>query len=79
MNLSKAVAVRLDKLLKEKGMTLYSLHKKTGISIDTFKSIRKGKAKGVNLKTVVLIAEGFGMNVWDFLNDPMFTYISLSL
>lgn len=79
MNLSKAVALRLDKLLLEQDMSLYSLHQKTGISKDTFKSIRKGKAKGVNLKTVVLIAEGFGMSASEFLNDPQFDYANLSL
>ena len=39
----------------------------------------KGKAKGVNLKTVISIADGFEMNVWEFLNDPMFTYENLNM
>ncbi len=79
MNLSRAVQIRLDWLLSEKKMSLYSLIRKTGISKDTFKSIRKGKAKGVNLKTVILISEGLGMTVAEFLDDPVFSYDNLSL
>jgi len=79
MTISEAIAQRIKYLLFTKNMSQYSLEQKAGLSHDTLKSIMKGKAKGVNLKTVISIADGFEMNVWDFLNDPMFTYENLNM
>ena len=39
----------------------------------------KGKAKGVNLKTVVAIADGFGMKVSEFLDNELFDYDNLNI
>ena len=39
----------------------------------------KGKAKGVNLKTLVYIADGFGISVAEFLNSDLFSYNNLEL
>ena len=58
MNISKAVAMRITELLKAQGLTQYRLEQKACLSHDTIKSIMKGKAKGVNLKTVIAIAAG---------------------
>lgn len=79
MYLSKAVALRISELLREKNMTQYRLERKACISHDTVKSIMKGKAKGVNLKTVVEIADGFDMSVSEFLDSEYFNYNNLSL
>lgn len=39
----------------------------------------KGKAKGVNLKTLVAIADGFGITVSEFLNSALFLYDNLNM
>lgn len=39
----------------------------------------KGKAKGVNLKTVIAIADGFGMSVSEFLDCELFAYDALNM
>ena len=39
----------------------------------------KGKARGVNLKTVVAIADGFGLTVSEFLNSELFLYDNLNM
>lgn len=72
MNISSAVAKRIKELLLEKNMTQYKLERKACLSHDTIKSIMKGKAKGVNLKTLVYIADGFDMTVAEFLNCDLF-------
>ena len=36
-------------------------------------------AKGVNLKTVIAIADGFGMNISEFLNSSLFDYDNLNM
>ena len=78
-NISKAVAMRISELLKQQNMTQYKLEQKTGISHDTIKSIMKGKAKGVNLKTVIAIADGFEMTITEFLNSDLFLYENLNM
>ena len=79
MNISKAVAMRIAELLKAQGRTQYRLEQKACLSHDTIKSIMKGKAKGVNLKTVIAIADGFGMSVSEFLNCELFAYDALNM
>ncbi len=79
MNISKAVAMRIAELLKAQGLTQYRLEQKACLSHDTVKSIMKGKAKGVNLKTVIAIADGFGMSVSEFLDCELFTYDALNM
>ena len=79
MTISQAVAYRIYQLLQEKGLTQYKLEQKACLSHDTLKSIMKGKAKGVNLKTVIAIAEGFGINVYEFLDSDLFLYNNLDM
>ena len=79
MTISKAVSIRINELLKENQMTQYKLEQKSGISHDTIKSIMKGKAKGVNLKTIIAIADGFELTVSEFLNNDLFLYNSLDM
>ena len=79
MTISKAVAIRINELLKENKISQYRLEQIAGISHDTVKSIMKGKAKGVNLKTVISIADGFGLTVSEFLNNDLFLYNNLDM
>lgn len=79
MNISQAVAIRIKELLKEKQLTQYKLEHKACLSHDTVKSIMKGKAKGVNLKTLVAIADGFSMTVSEFLDSELFLYDNLNM
>ena len=79
MNISQAVALRIIELLKEKQLTQYKLERRACLSHDTIKSIMKGKAKGVNLRTIICIADGFSMSVSEFLNSPLFEYNNLEI
>ena len=79
MNISEAVAIRIRELLEEKRITQYKLEKNSCLSHDTIKSIMKGKAKGVNLKTVIAIADGFSMTVCEFLDSELFWYDNLNM
>ena len=78
-NVSKAIALRLKQLLKERGITMYRLEQNMGLSHETLKSIVKGKTRGVNLKTVIVIAEGLSMTVSEFLDSELFNYSNLNL
>lgn len=39
----------------------------------------RGKAKGVNLKTIAYIADGFDMTMSEFLDSDLFLYDNLEL
>jgi len=77
MSISQAVAKRIAELLKEKNISQYRLEQNACLSHETVKSIMKGKAKGVNLKTIIALADGFEMNVSQFLNSDLFEYNNL--
>ena len=79
MNISQAVALRIKELLKEKGLTQYRLEQNACLSHDTVKSIMKGKAKGVNLKTLIAISDGFAITVSEFLKSDLFLYENLNM
>lgn len=79
MNISHAVAARIKELLKERNLTQYGLGQKACLSRDTIKSIMKGKAKGVNLKTLIAISDGFGITVSEFLDSDLFLYDNLNM
>ena len=79
MSISQAVAKRISQLLREKSISQYRLEHNACLSHETIKSIMKGKAKGVNLKTIIAIADGFEMSVSEFLDCDLFKYDNLDM
>lgn len=79
MNICKAVALRISKLLIDKKMTLYRLEQNSGILHGTMMCIMNERNKNVTLKTVILIAQGFNMSLIEFLDDEIFTNEKLEL
>ena len=79
MNISNAVAIRLKELLKLKKMSQYKLAQQSGIPFETINSIMKGKAKGVNMKTLILISEGLGIKLIEFIDCDLFLYENLNI
>ena len=73
MTVNKAIALRISDLLLEKNMTLYRLAVNSGISHSRLGCIMHEKNKTVTLSTVMLIAQGFGISLIEFLNNPLFT------
>lgn len=79
MTVNDAVAKRVEDLLKEKNMTQYRLEQNSGIQHGHMQWIMSGKSKTVTLSTVIMLANGFGMTVIEFLSDDMFKYESLEV
>ena len=79
MTVNDAVAKRVEDLLKEKNMTQYRLEQNSGIQHGHMQWIMSGKSKTVTLSTVMMLANGFGMTVIEFLSDDMFKYESLKV
>ena len=72
MNVSQAVAKRIEMLLKERNMTQYRLEQKSGILHGSLACIMNGRNKTVTLSTVYMIAKGFDMTIVEFLNHDIF-------
>ena len=79
MTVNDAVAKRITQLLAEKKMTQYRLEQQSGIQHGHMQWIMSGKSKTVTLSTVMMLANGFGMTVTEFLNDEMFLFENLNV
>ena len=79
MTVNDAVAKRINQLLIEKKMTQYRLEQLSGIQHGHMQWIMSGKSKTVTLSTVMMIANGFGMTVQEFLSEELFAYEKLEV
>lgn len=73
MKLSTAVALRIGRILHEKGISQYRLERKIAMPHSTLKSIMAERNKSVNLTTLMLIIKGLDMTPAAFFDDPLFT------
>ena len=72
MTVNEAVAKRILALLKEKNMTQYRLEQESGIQHGSMQCIMNGRNKTVTLTTIMMLAKGFDMLPYEFLNDDIF-------
>ena len=72
MNVCRAVALRISKLLSERQITQYRLEQDSGILHGTMMGIMTERNKNITLKTVMQIAKGFKMSLIKFLDDQIF-------
>ncbi|MBQ3081396.1 MAG: helix-turn-helix transcriptional regulator [Clostridia bacterium] len=79
MTVNDAVAKRISQLLAERKMTQYRLEQLSGIQHGHMQWIMSGKSKTVTLSTVMMVANGFGMTVREFLDDQMFLFENLNV
>ncbi len=79
MNLQEAVAKRLSNLLHEKKLTQYSLCQKIGMNQTTIYNITHARCKSVTLKTIYYLADGLGITLQEFINDPLFNQDNLEV
>lgn len=71
-NINKALVLRIEELLKLKGMTRYRLALKSGLPHSTLKNIMQCTIKDNRLSTVIMLSIGFDMTVSEFLDSPLF-------
>ena len=79
MTVNDAVATRILQLLTQKNMTQYRLEQQSGIQHGHMQWILNRKSKTDTLSTVMMIANGFGMTVLEFLDDDLFLYKNLDV
>ena len=77
MTVNDAVATRITKLLREKGMSQYRLEQESGIQHGSMQCIMNGRNKTVTLSTVIMLAKGFNITLTEFLQDDIFNFENL--
>ena len=78
-NVNHALAMRIQELLIEKKMSRYKLAMESGVPHSTLKNIIHETVKDNLLSTSILIANGFGMTVSEFLDSPLFDEQNLNI
>ena len=78
-SVNRALALRINELLKEKHITRYRLAMNSGVTHSTLKNIIHENVKDNLLSTTILIAGGFDMSVSEFLDSPLFLEENLNL
>ncbi len=77
MNLNKAFALRLSKLLNEKGMSKYRLEKETGLTHSALRYIFNEVNTDVYFSTIVKVCIALDISLNDFFNDELFSLDNL--
>jgi len=73
INVNQAVKSRVAELLSSKRMTQYRLEQESGLSHGLIGCIMRDRNKNVTLKTIMMLAQGFGITLLEFLDSPFFT------
>ena len=72
MTMGEAVAKRIDKLLIERGWSLYKLAKDSCLPLSTLKNLYRRHTKSPTLSVIFKIAETFKITPIEFLSDEVF-------
>ncbi len=72
MNLNKAFALKVTKLLQERGISKYKLEKETGITHSALRYIFNEVNKDVKFSTIVKVCNFFNLSLTEFFNDDLF-------
>lgn len=72
MKLCAAIATRVSKLLKEKGLKQYSLYKMGGIPRSTTSNLINLNIKNVSTDLIYQICATLGITLKQFFDDPVF-------
>ena len=77
MNLNKAFALKLSKILAERKISKYKLEKETGITHSALRYIFNEVNKDVKFSSIVKVCEFLNISLSEFFNDELFNYENL--
>ena len=72
MLLGEAIAFRIKELCKERGLSQYGLHKRSGVPQSTLSTIINCKFPGMKIRIIYEICEGLEISLNDFFDSPIF-------
>ncbi len=71
MTIAEALSLRLEELMKERGMTAYRLSLLTGVNQTTIGDIKHKRNKSVNVRIIFELCQGLGIELMEFFNTPL--------
>ena len=77
MDLNKAFALKLSKLLQENNVSKYKLEKETGLTHSALRYIFNEVNKDVRFSTIVKVCNFFNLSLSEFFNDEIFNLENL--
>ncbi len=78
MTLNEALAIRINELLEEQQMTQYALFKASGVSPQEIDHIRRQRNNMNSFNIIFQLAHGFGMELSEFIDTPLFLYKNIT-
>lgn len=75
VSMVQAVVHRINTLCERYDMSIYELAKLSGITQSTLNEIMQGRSERPRIDTIKKIAFGFGMQLPEFFDDPIFERI----
>lgn len=72
MKLMEAVSARVFELLQERKWSAYELSMRSGVNQATICDIKYCRNAGINLRLVFELSEGFGIDLAEFFDSPLF-------
>lgn len=77
--LNNVIVDRIIELMNKQNLTQYKLAQLSGVPFPTIKSIMQRRTKGITLKTIIMLSEGLGITVSEFLDSEIFNIHELDL
>ena len=77
MKLNQAISERLTELLQERSMTQYQLFMKSGVPKSTIGNVINCAYDSVKLRVIHEMCQGFGIEIIDFFDSPLFAESNL--
>ncbi len=78
-SLNEAIVERLCRYMNEQNLTQYKLAQLSGVPFPTIKSIMQRRTKDISLKTLILLSDGLGLTVNEFLDSDSFKIENLDI
>ena len=79
MLLNELISQKLEDIRKRKGIKVYTLCKKSAISYETYRSIRRNKNKDIYVRTLLILLKTLEVSPAEFFSDPMFNNEELDI
>ena len=78
MTITEAVAHRLTRILKDRGLKKKTLGSMPGVKSQSISNIFRSKSvSGISMTTLYRVCRALDMSMAEFLNDPVFKQIEL--
>lgn len=77
MELSQAIRMRINNLIRERNLSVSKLSTLAGISRTTLSKFLSGQRKYLRIDIIEFICEGLDIKLKDFFNDAIFDNIEI--